>query len=379
MLNMIYFDNGATSFIKPECVKKAVKNALNNYTGNAGRSSHEIAKMTALQVFDTREILKKFLSAKNYDVIFTKNCSEALNLAILGSAKRGGHIITTTLEHNSVLRTVKYLENNFDVEVTFIDPKSSAVSAKEIFQKFKPNTYMVIVNHISNVTGAMCDIYEIGQLKKIKNFLYLVDGAQSFGHTKIDLTKANVDFFTLAGHKGGLSITGVGALIVKNVSGLQPINYGGTGTDSINLIQPHNFSEDFEVGTLPIIPIISLKAGVEYLIKNFDEIQKKEESLDKMFIEGFKNLPKIITYFDEQNVHGVFSFNLNGFSSEVIADYLNNYSICVRSGLHCAPLVHKRLKTTKIGAVRISVNFFNTLDEVKEFFAVLISLIDNLK
>lgn len=366
---MIYFDNAATSLYKPKEVKDAVIYAINNLTANPGRSGHDLSLQVSNMVFETREVLKKFFNAENYNVIFTKNCSEALNLAIFGTLKNGDHVITSCYEHNSVLRPLKELEKQ-GVEVSILDCDLKDFH-KVLEENIRENTKLVITTHISNVTGDMTDIQSVGKICKSHNVRYLVDGAQSSGHLRIDVANSNVDMFAFAGHKGLLSITGVGGLLVKNGLKLKPLIYGGTGTESENLIQPKDFPEGFEAGTVPTISIASLKSGVEFLIKNFSKIEKIEENLAKYIKNELKNIKflKIYSNIDSKNV---FCFNFENVSSNKIADILNEkYNICVRAGLHCAPLVHKKLKTLQTGAVRVSLDFFNTSDEIDKLISAL--------
>ena len=276
---MIYLDNSATSFYKPTEVKNCVINALNTLTANPGRGGYSASIKTGEEVFNTRELLKQFFNAANYEVIFTKNCTEALNLAILGSLKAGDHVITSVYEHNSVLRPLKYLQQH-GVEVDFLDCPLEEFH-KFALLKIKPNTKMIVCTAVSNVTGDYCNLNELCKIKEKHNLLVLIDGAQASGHIEIDLEKCNIDMYAFAGHKGLLSLTGVGGLIVKKGLTLQPILFGGTGTNSQNLVQPTDIPEGLEAGTIPTISIISLGAGTRFLIKNFKKIQKTEQNLSK--------------------------------------------------------------------------------------------------
>lgn len=366
---MIYFDNSATSFYKPDNVKQTIINSINNLTANSGRSAHTLAQNVASAVYLTRQNVKEFFGAKNYNLIFTKNCTEALNLAIMGSLNFGDHVIATCYEHNSVLRTLQHLKNKgVEVEIVFADMENIP---NEIAKKIKQNTKLIITNMMSNVTGEVCDVEAVGKICKQKNILYLVDGAQSAGHTEINLEKCNIDMFTFSGHKGLLAITGVGGLIVKDLKILKPIMFGGTGSESQNLTQPTDTVEGFEAGTIPTISILSLNAGIEFLQKNFQKIQKREQKLSKYLYFELKKLKflKIYSKIDSQNV---FSFNIKNLDSSYVANELNErFNICVRSGLHCAPLIHKKLNTLDVGAVRVSVDFNNTLEEIDKLIYAL--------
>ena len=359
---MIYFDNAATSLIKPKIVKISVIEAVNNFTANPGRSGHLKSVQTAEKIFKTREKIKAFFNAENYSLVFTKNCTEALNLAIQGFLKKGDHVITTCYEHNSILRPLMSLKN-IGVEVTILncDLKDFAI---QVQSEIKGNTKMVISTYVSNVTGDVCDIEKVNDICKKYNITYLVDGAQACGHVKIDLTKVNIDMLAFAGHKGMLSITGVGGLLVKDLSKLNPVLKGGTGTVSENLVQPKAYEEDFEAGTIPSISIISLGAGVDFLNKNFKFILEKEHKLSKYLYNSLEKL-KFLEMYSNVNSLNVFTFNIKGLDSSMVANVLNEkYKIAVRAGMHCAPLIHKKLGTEKFGAVRISLDYNNEFYEI---------------
>lgn len=373
---MIYFDNAATSLLKPYSVKRAVIDALDNYTANPGRSGHFRSMMVAEKIFDTREMLKHFFNANDYEVIFTKNCTEALNLAILGTLKAKDHIIVSCYEHNSVLRTLEHLKKD-GIEVTMIYSDLNDFS-NHLEENIKVNTKMVICTMVSNVTGESSDVESIGNFCQKHKLIYLADGAQASGHIKIDLTNSNIDLFCFAGHKGLMSITGVGGLVVKKGIKLSPIMFGGTGTESENLNQPDAIPEGFEAGTLPSIPIISLKAGVEFLEKNFSKIIEKEEKLTNYLYNSLKNL-KFLTIYSKDDSKNVISFNMKNLDSSYLADLLDEkFQICVRAGLHCAPLIHKKLDTINTGTVRVSLDYNNRFEEIDRLVYALKSIYSSL-
>ena len=372
---MIYLDNAATSFIKPKSVKMAVINAMEKLTANPGRSGHKQSQDVAQIVFDTREKIKEFFNAKTHDVIFTKNCSEALNLAILGTVKNGDHVITTCYEHNSVLRVLEHLKSK-DVQVTILDCDLADFSC-QFESEIKANTRMIITNGVSNVTGEVCDIKQVSEICKKHNLIYLVDGAQMCGHLEVDIDEFGIDMLAFAGHKGLLGITGVGGLVVSQKINLNPIMFGGTGTESENPIQPTTIPEGMEVGTLPTISIVSLGAGVDFLNKNFKNLLKIEEKLSKYVYFQLKNL-NFIEIYSKPTSCNVVSFNIKNQDSMVVANELNSCGICVRSGLHCAPLIHKKLGTIKQGAIRVSLDFNNTEKDIDYLIFALKKINDKL-
>ena len=373
---MIYFDNAATSLYKPAHVKRAVMDAMEKYTANPGRSGHIKSMEVAEKIYDTREAVKEFFNGSNHEVIFTKNCTEALNLAISGLLKSGDHVIASCYEHNSVLRLLEHLKS-IGVEVSIISSDLYEF-ADNLEREIKENTKMVICTMVSNVTGEYSNSEKIGKICKLYKLIYLADGAQASGHILVDLKKSNIDMFAFAGHKGLLSITGAGGLMVKNGIELNPLMFGGTGTDSENLIQPKAIPEGYESGTIPSIPIISLGAGIEYINKNFLKIIEKEEDLSKYLYYSLKKL-NFLTIYSKFDTKNVVSFNMENIDSSYLADVLNEkYNICVRAGLHCAPLIHKKLKTTKTGAVRVSIDFNNEYLEIDKLVLALKTIYSSL-
>ena len=365
---MIYLDNAATTYYKPYSVKQAVNEALNLYTANAGRGGHKLAQLSAEKIYEVREKVLKFFDANNHTCIFTSGCTSALNLAILGSVKQGGHIITTYLEHNSVLRPLEYLKSLGKIDYSIVEN----IDIQNVERQIKSNTYMIITTQASNVTGEVIDVKGINQLCKKYNLLHLVDTAQGGGHIFDSLN--DIDMIAFAGHKGLYGLGGVGGLIVKNNVELNPIKFGGTGTMSESLIQPTSFPEGFEVGTLPNIPIISLGAGIDYVIKNKNYIINKQKILHTAITEMFDNLDFITKYYDKNSL-GVYSFNVGELDSSYVSDYLNEmFGICTRSGLHCAPLVHKHFGTQDRGMVRVSFSSDNNLEDIKKLERALKTL-----
>ena len=373
---MIYFDNAATSYYKPACVKHAVKQACNFLTANPGRSGHKPSIEAGEMVFETREKLKNLMNAPNHQVVFTKNCTEALNLALFGCLSAGDGVITSCFEHNSVLRPLEFLKS-VGVKVEVLDCSLAEFHTK-LNDAISPSTKLVVVTGMSNVTGESPNLVKVGEVCKNHNVLLLVDGAQLTGHMDIDLEKMNIDMYSFAGHKGLCSITGIGGLFLKDNIRLKPLLYGGTGTESNNLIQPKDLPEGLEAGTLPTIPIASLNAGVDFVSKNKTHLLEKEEELSRYMFKRLVSVKNIIMYSSAASKN-VFSFNILGMDSMLVADILNEkYGVCVRAGLHCAPLVHKKLGSLQIGAVRASIDFANTKQEIDYFVRALNEIAANL-
>lgn len=370
---MIYLDNSASTLVKPKEVIKAVNDSLIHFSANPGRSGHKASIKAAFKVEETRiHLANHFNASSSENIIFTQNCTHALNIAILGMVKENGHIVCTENEHNSVLRPLEYLKKlgKIDYSVAF-QSKTKGICLEDIKREIKPNTYMIICNHISNVNGDVADIKEIGQFCKENNLIFLVDGAQSCGHKVIDIKENNIDFLSIAGHKGFYAPQSIGALIMNDFYRPNPILFGGTGTNSLELFQPNLYPEKLESGTLSTPLIMGLDAGITFVENNFSEIKNKIDDLCTYLNFELKKIG-ISSYTQPENADGVLSFNIKDFSSNEIADMLNEkYGICVRGGYHCAPLKHKALGTLETGAVRVSISYFNTFTDIQRLiFAV---------
>ena len=364
---MIYLDNSASTFQKPREVIRATQEALLKFNANPGRSGHKASLSTALQIQEVRSKLKDIFNCESeQNVIFTQNCSMALNLAILGTKKLGGHIICTENDHNSVLRAVEHLKNEYGISysVAFQSQKGK-LTAKDIEKCIQPNTYLVVCNHISNVNGDKAEIEEIGKLCHKNNLLFLVDGAQSGGHEEIDMQKFHIDFLTLAPHKGFYSMQGLGVLIARNIDSLSPINFGGTGTNSLELTQPTSSPERFEIGTLSSPNIISFGAGIDFVNNYYSAIKEKLDDLTTFLNYSLSSLPVKI-YTLPFNSNGVFAYNIADIHSNEISSYLDEkWNICTRGGYHCAPKKHEALGTLEQGCVRISMSYFNNISDIQ--------------
>ena len=369
---MIYLDNSATTFFKPECVKNAVYSTMSHLSANPGRGSHSASIKAGSLVYQTRKKLATEVGLENADrVIFTSSCTEALNLAILGSLKKG-HVITTAFEHNSVLRPLFSKCKEYEVDISIATPSENGIEAKNIEKLIRKDTFMVIVNHVSNVTGQIAPLFEIGRICKKYNILFVVDGAQSVGYNKIDMVYNNIDMLAIAPHKGLHAIMGVGALAVSEQVLLRPIKFGGTGTSSSEIIQPDTFPDGYEVGTLPLVAISSIIPAINWCEKNRVKNDKRIFDLSEFLLKELYAMQNIKVYTPKYLRNGIISFNIEGMSSTQISDILSyEYDICVRGGLHCAPLMHRYLGTLNGGAVRVSLSGENTIGEIEELLIAL--------
>lgn len=359
---MVYLDNAATSRFVPKCVLKAFQEQLSNKV-NPGRGGYEDSINAALEVFRTRQAILNHYGNADGKVVFTKNCTEALNLAIFGTAKKG-HVISTVTEHNSVLRPLKELEKRGVIRLTLVEPDGMhGISADTIRKHLKTDTYLICINHCSNVTGTKNDVENICRLASRYGIRTLVDDAQGAGHIRLDMKSSGIDMVASAGHKGLHGVQGTGFLTYKGVE-IKPILYGGTGTDSISVYQPESSPEGLEAGTLNTAGICALKAGIEWTEKNFSALARDNRGMTGYLLEEL-SLIKGTRIFSPSNSCGVVSFIIQGYTSEEIADYLNQCGYEVRAGLHCAPLMHKYLKTLDTGLVRISVGRNNTMRDME--------------
>lgn len=361
---MIYFDNSASTLLKPKNVQRAVLTALTTYSANPGRSGHIEALKTAMEVEKVREHLKRYTNCD--EVIFTGGCTHALNLAILGFC-HDGHIVCTENEHNSVLRPLQHLKDTFSVKYSVAKQSfKKGITWQDIEKVLTKDTKLVVCNHISNVNGDVAEIENIGNHLKEKGITFLVDGAQSGGHFRYDMKKMGIDMLVFSPHKGFYAPQGVGVLLKDEKIELKPILFGGTGTNSLELHQPNISPECYESGTICTPAILGFGAGLQFVEENYSEIKEKLEDLTTYLHYEFSKLPVEI-YTSTENANGVFAFNIPGLNSNEVATYLNEkYEICVRGGYHCAPLKHEALGTLEQGAVRVSFSIANTFQEVEK-------------
>ncbi len=363
---MIYLDNSATTFYKPPQVINAVKNALEFLSANPGRGGHSMSAKAGLLVHKTRAHAAEYLGVKDDSrIIFTSGCTHALNLAILGSVRVGGHVITTVYEHNSVLRPLFELQRAGKISVTTLCPNGcGAVSLEQIERAVRGNTYLIATNHISNVTGAETDVKSIGEFARKKGILYLVDGAQSVGYGGVSLNGICADMIAVAPHKGLHAPQGVGILALSDRAELNPVFFGGTGTASESVYQPRELPESLESGTLPTPAIAGLNSALFWSEKNREQMSEKVSYLAEYLTDKLAGMRGVTVYPKGNARNGIVAFNVDALSSQEVSDVLSDqYDICTRGGLHCAPLVHKHFGTLDKGMVRVSFGFENTFAE----------------
>ncbi len=371
---MIYFDNAASGGRKPDCVQSAVYSAI-KACANPGRSGHQLALACARTVQETRKTLNDFFGGYGFErVVFTKNCTEALNLALFGVLQKGDHVITTPMEHNSVLRPLAHLQRLgiISYDVCTLSPDGN-VTPQAIRSLVKPNTRLVAVTAASNVTGKK------PPLKKIRSalpdsILFLCDGAQGGGHFPIHMQGAGIDLLTLAGHKGLMAIQGSGALLFSERVNPKPLLFGGTGSLSVSLDMPDFYPDALEAGTASFPAILSLLEGLRYLSAQSSAPHKRTLAFTAYLIKALRQMPAY-RLFSEPNESGIVAFSHESLQSEALAALLSSrYAIAVRGGLHCAPLMHEALGTRENGLVRVSFSHFNEQAEIDELIRALTQL-----
>lgn len=372
---MIYLDNGATSFPKPLSVRQNVDISLKKFSANPGRSGHSLSLRAAKEIFECRKRLKELFNVSSEEeIIFTENCTMALNTVIFGLLSEGDHVLISSMEHNSVTRPLESLKDKGVTYSTFDYSYDDNETVDNVRNLIKPETKLVICTHASNVFGFRFPIERICALCHAYGILFCVDSAQSAGVFDIDVGTNQYDFVCMSGHKSLYGPMGTGVLILNNRN-LKPLLYGGTGTESVKKSQPEGLPEKFESGTQNMNGISGLKAGVDF-VKNrgIKNIYNHEYKLAKRLFNGLANNRKVITYnksFDYGKVAPVVSFNIDGVYSEDLVAKLNKYGIMTRGGLHCSPLAHTTMNTIENGTVRVVPGAFNTINDINYLLNVI--------
>jgi len=372
---MIYMDNAATTMRKPQEVIDAVVGAMNSM-GNAGRGAHSASLSASRVIYNTREALARFFGAESpKQIVFTNNSTESLNIAIKGLLEPGDHVVTTMLEHNSVLRPLYEMEKK-GVSLTIVKSNlKGTISYEEIEEAVQENTKAIICTNASNLTGNYVDVKRIGEIAKKKGVLLVVDASQTAGVYPIHVREMHIDVLCFTGHKSLLGPQGTGGLYVREGVGLKPLKSGGSGVLTYSKEHPADMPTALEAGTLNGHGIAGLGAAIEYLEREgIDNIREKELQHMWHFYNGVKNIPGVKVYGDfETEVRcPVVTINIADYdSSEVSDELLMTYGISTRPGAHCAPLMHEALGTVEQGAVRFSFSHYNTEEEVETAIAAI--------
>lgn len=365
---MIYLDNAATTIRKPQTVIDAVASAMCSM-GNAGRGVNDASLGAARTIYEAREKLARLFHAKQpKQIAFTSNSTESLNIAVKGTLVPGDHVITTALEHNSVLRPLYELEKT-GVELTILDSdRLGRINYEDFHQEIRENTKAIVCTHGSNLTGNLIDIRRVGQIAAKRGLLLIVDASQTAGVFPIDVQEMHIDILCFTGHKGLLGPQGTGGLYVRSGLAVRPFKSGGSGVQTYSKSHPAEMPTALEAGTLNGHGIAGLSAAADYLLETgIDAVRIREQELMDRFYKGVRDIPGVTVYGDFTSMErcAIVTLNIGDYdSSEVSDELLMTYGISTRSGGHCAPLMHQALGTAEQGAVRFSFSHYNTEEEV---------------
>ena len=383
MENLIYLDNGATSCPKPDEGYTFMDSFYRNFGVNPGRSGYDLCMETGDLVDKTRKLITDFINGNDPNrLCFSYNSTDALNLIIFGILKQGDHAITSTLEHNSVLRPL-YHQNKFNgVEIDHVPFGTNGfIDPDDIKNKIKANTRLVIINHASNVIGTIQPLEAIGRICRERGVTFAIDASQSAGKVPIDMEQHHIDIIAFTGHKSLLGPTGIGGLYVRDGIEIRHTRAGGTGVRSAERMHLDEYPYRLEYGTGNVVGIAGMYAGLKWIEeKGMDTIHKQEMRLTRILRDGLNELDGVVLYCqDELTDHiAVISFNVDGMEALDVGTLLDGeYDIACRTGLHCAPLVHEQLGTDRIGgAVRIGIGPFNTEDHIRTAIEAIGEIVD---
>lgn len=377
--NVIYFDNAATSWPKPPGVTEAVVHFLNEVGANPGRAAHRRAVESGRIVYEAREAVAELFNAPDpLRIVFGANVTEALNLALHGLLRPGDHVVTSSMEHNAMMRPLRALESE-GIEVTVVQCTPQGIlDPADVEAAIRPDTKLVALNHASNVVGTLLPVAEAGAVCRQQDLLLLVDAAQTAGAYPIDVQADGVDLLAFTGHKSLGGPMGSGGLIVGECvdeKRMEPLIRGGTGSRSEHEVQPDFLPDAFESGTPNVVGLAGLEAGVRWVLKRgVDDIRAHEVALTRALIDGLRSIPGATVYgtLDAELQTATVSFNIAGMApSEVGLRLDEEYGIMCRVGLHCAPTAHKTIGTFPDGTVRFGLSAFSTAEEVEAALAAV--------
>ncbi|MFA7383574.1 MAG: aminotransferase class V-fold PLP-dependent enzyme [Desulfurivibrionaceae bacterium] len=371
----IYLDNAATSFPKPPEVAEAMHRLLREISLSPGRSAHRFSLAASRVIFTARELAADFFGCPDSSrVVFTSNVTEALNVGIFGLLAPGDQVLTTGLEHNSVMRPLRHLEKTRGIRLSFLPTSAAgAIDPDDIPRRLSARTRLIIINHLSNVTGAVADLAAIGNRKGWA--LLMVDAAQSAGVFPLEMESMSIDFLAFTGHKGLFGPTGTGGFLLREGLMVQPLKMGGTGSNSEEEQQPELIPDCYESGTPNTLGIGGLAAGLEFIRQTGREaIRRHEEQLTSLLLDGLSQIKGVTVYGPPPGAGrgSVVSLTMAGRSVADLAFLLDrHYGIMARGGLHCAPAAHRSIGTFPHGTLRFSPGFFNTEAEIQAVLAAL--------
>lgn len=373
---MIYMDNGATSYPKPPEVIEKMIDAITGYCANPGRAGHYMASKTAHEIYKSRIALARLFNIGDpRQLVFTKNCTEAINLALKGILKEGDHVIATSMEHNSVIRPLRELERK-GVSTTFVKcAEDGSLEPAKIVEAIRTgrstgNTKLIVMTAASNVTGTKMPVEEVGRIAVRNGMLFMVDGAQGAGHMDLDVRKNHIDILAAPGHKGLLGPQGTGFLYVRSGIDVDTLTEGGTGNRSCEEKQPRDFPEGYEAGTVNAPGIIALGTAANVINKiGTEAVEEHERRLTEKLQRGLEEISGVCLYGPENTYRktAVVAINIEGMDCEKAAAMLNDkYGIAVRAGFHCSCMAHRTIGTEETGCIRICPGFYTSEKEIDE-------------
>lgn len=368
---IIYLDNAASTWPKPPAVKEMMAEVIEDFAANPGRGGHTLAMKASKTVFRTRVQLSRLFGIQNpNNLFFYLNATQALNQAIKGFLKEGDHVVSSSVEHNSVRRPLEYMHRTKQVEITYVEPRNDQLFHLEDFvQAIQPNTRLLVVSHASNLTGVILPVAALGELAKKHGIIFLVDASQSAGVLPLHVEEMNIDMLAFPGHKGLYGPQGTGGLYVHSDIDLEPLIHGGTGSQSEAIEQPTTRPDRYESGTVNTVGLAGLLAGTSFVTeKGVDQIHQHEWELAKQTILALQQIPGVEVYGPgvETERVGVVAFNIGGVDASEASFILDQqYGIATRAGYHCTPLGHQTAGTEQRGAVRASYGIFNTDKDVE--------------
>lgn len=373
----VYLDNASTTFPKPKIVTDSIYEYLTNVGGNANRSTSSNSLASNKEVLMARQKIADFFNFdKIENVIFTNNITTSLNILIKGILKKGDHVLTSSIEHNSVIRPLISCKESIGIDLEFVKAnKNSFINPSDFEAKIKPNTKLIVLTHASNVTGCIQPIKEIGAICKKHNIFFIIDTAQSAGTVKIDFNEVNASALAFTGHKSLLGPQGIGGFIISDEfnEACSPFIEGGTGSLSHDIYQPTFLPDKFESGTLNIPGIVGLSRGIDFINEiGLENIKYHNTTLYKKLVSGLLKLGYTV-YGDLScnNSTTSISFNLENVDPSELSFYLDSNGISNRSGLHCAPKTHETIGTFPLGSIRLSISYFNTNEEIEYALKIL--------
>lgn len=369
---MIYFDNAATSRPKPEIVYEAFNFYMREIGTSPGRGSYGLAIQASRMLYQSRKALAAFFGADDpANVIFTKNSTEAINLFFRGFLSANDHVLISPFEHNAVLRPLHRMKEQGVISYTVLPEEVCNSDDPKLEDYITPDTKMIALTLASNLTGQLVFRRQLAEAAHRHNLFVFVDTSQGGGKHLLHMQADGIDALAFTGHKDLLAMPGVGGLITVNPLRIAPLIQGGTGIHGESYTNPEAYPDSYEAGTLNMPAIWALKCSAEYILEHQDEMRRQEIFLLDRLLGRLRHMDRVILYNADYTRVPTLCFNIEGMASSDVVRYLDLHGICVRGGMHCAILAHKTISTVETGAVRVSINFFNTVEEVDEFIHVI--------